>query len=77
MTVRPCAPAATIDGKNVSLAPGGSTLNVGTKRFVMLTEIANGSAGSLIFDDSQEKGLEISSISVLIFVIGVTLVWIV
>ena len=70
VTIRPGAADVTVDGTNVSLEAGGSTLDVGTGRFAMPTEIVNGSAGSLIFEGGQRKGVETSLISVLILTIG-------
>ena len=66
----------TVDGHNVSLEAGGSTLDVGTGRFAMPTGDANGSAGMLIFEGGG-RAAGVSLISVLICCIGGSLVLIV
>ena len=50
VTVSPEAPGVKIDGQNVSLEAGGKTLDIGTGRFAVPTESANGSAGVLAFE---------------------------
>ena len=76
VTIRPGAPDVTVDGHNVSLEAGGSTLDVGTGRFAMATGVANGSAGLLIFEGGG-RAAGVSLISVLICCIGGSLVLIV
>ena len=76
VTIRPGAPDVTVDGNNVSLEVGGSTLDVGTGRFAMPTGVANGSAGLLIFDGGG-RAVGVSLISVLICGIAKSLVLIV
>ena len=73
VTIRPGAPDVTVDGHNVSLEAGGSTLDVGTGRFAMPTGVANGSAGMWIFEGGGRVAGK-SLISVLICCIGGSLV---
>lgn len=65
VTIRLGAPDVTVDGNNVSLEAGGSTLAVGTGRFAMPTGVTNGSAGFLIFE-GEGIAVGVSLISVLI-----------
>ena len=46
------------------LEAGGSTLDVGTRRFAIPTGVANGTAGLLVFEGGQGKCVEVSLISV-------------
>lgn len=55
----------TVDGNNVSLEAGGSTLDVGTGRFTMPTAVTNGSARLLIFEGGG-RAVRVSLNSVLI-----------
>ena len=60
----------TVDGSVVSLEAGGATLDVGTRRFKMPTEGANGSSRFVTFEDGQEKGVPVSLFLKLLFGIG-------
>lgn len=73
VTISPGAPGVTVDGSVVSLEAGGATLDIGTGRFAMPTEGANGSSGFVAFEGGQEKGVPVSLLLILLFGIGGTL----
>lgn len=70
MTISPGAPGIMVDGKNVSLEAGGATLDVGTGRFGLPTGSVNKSAVALAFEGGQGKGVEVSLMVLLSFIIG-------
>ena len=65
VAIRPGVPAVTVDGNNVSLETGGSTIDIGTRRFAIPTRVDNGSAGFLIFEGGG-RAVGVSIIPVLI-----------
>ena len=73
VTIRPGAPAVTVDGKNVSLEAGGSTLDVGTGRFAMPTGATNGSGKVWVLEGGQGKCVGVSLTMLLLFGAGISL----
>ena len=69
ITISPGAPGMTIDGSVVGLEAGGD-LDIGTGRFAMPTEGANGSSGFVAFEGGQEKGVAGPLLVVLLFSVG-------
>lgn len=70
MTISPGAPGIMVDGESVSLEAGGATLDVGTGRFALPTGSVNKSAVALAFEGGQGKGVEVSLMVLLSFIIG-------
>ena len=61
VTISPGTSAVTVDGNVVSLETGGSTLDVGTSRFMLRpTGFRNASGGLVVFTSGQGRGLELS-----------------
>ena len=74
VTISPGAPGVTVDRNIVSLEAGGKTLDIGTGRFAMPTEGANGSREIVAFEGGQEKGMPVSLLFVLLCGIGGSLI---
>lgn len=70
MTISPGVPGILVDGESVSLKAGGATLDVGTGRFALPTGSVNESAVALAFEGGQGKGVEVSLVVLLSFIIG-------
>ena len=69
VTLRLDVPGVTVYGSIVSLQSGGSTLDIGTNRFVLVrTGVSNESSRLVAFEGGQRKGLEVSLL--LLFDIG-------
>ena len=72
VTILPGSPATSIDGSAVSLETGGRTLDIGSGRLAMPTDVANGTANLQAFTGGQARAVEMSSL----LSTGVWLLWV-
>ena len=72
VTVKPGASGVTIDGSVVSLEAGGSTLDIGTGRFVLTptTGLGNASSGLVAFEGGQGRRVEVSLLLLLLLLLS-------